>query len=118
MKTNVFKQFLLEDKHFVEVRHNLTRENFDQKKIDDIFKHVSERILLSGQKAFPRQKSQKRKKSTKPWYTKKCKSIRQILRQKCREFSKDPFCVMKKDTFLKARALYKKTCRQGSRTST
>ena len=42
--------------------------------------------------------------------------LRDVLRRRSKEFSQDPFNKSKRDDFVKARTLYKKTCRKAGKT--
>ena len=93
---------------------SLANNQIDQEGVDSCISTINEalttsaKIVFHGGAADRQNPNKKKKKESKAWYTKECKSLRNVLRYRSKELSKDPFNRKKRDDFVKARTLYKK----------
>ena len=119
-KKDEFKALLTGDDSLRTLSEKLADTQIDQEGIDSCISTINEALTSSGRKLFDSgnfrhknlKKPKKKDQESKAWYTKECKSLRDVLRHRSKEFSKDPFNKTKRDYFVKARTLYKKTCRK------
>ena len=119
-KRDEFKTLLIGNDELKALRTKLASPEIDQNGIDFCISSINDVLTSSGKKVFhggvPKRKIPNKKKKmnsdSKAWYTKECKSARDVLRHRSKELSKDPFNKSKKQDFVKARTLYKKTCRK------
>ena len=117
-RMHVFKENLKDNKNFDCLRAALADPGINQSAIDTCIESLNQELLKTAEKSFrPRvaRKPSKRKHVSKNWYSKECESRRKILRKCGKTLSKEPFKPANRDSFLKARAAYKKSCRNAEK---
>ena len=115
---HIFKENLKINKNFDNVRAALAQPLVNKSIIDISIDNLNQELLNTAGKSFlPKaaRKPNKRKRINKSWYSKECESRRKVLLKYCKILSKEPFKPENKDSFLKARAAYKKCCRRAEK---
>ena len=121
-KKDEFKELLRANDNLRTLGVSLANNQIDQEGVDSCISTINEalttsaKIVFHGGAADRQNPNKKKKKESKAWYTKECKSLRNVLRYRSKELSKDPFNRKKRDDFVKARTLYKKTCQKAGKT--
>ena len=118
-----FKALLIGNDDLRTIGVSLANTQIDQNGVDSCISKINEALTTSAKTVFhggnfikKNLRSKNKKNESKAWYTRECKSLRDVLRHRSKEFSKDPFSKSKRDEFVKARTLYKKTCRKAGKT--
>ena len=118
-KKEKFKELLSQNENLNTLRSKLANDQITQDGIDLCVDTINNVLIDTGSKIFhgkPLRRSPKRatKKvdDSKAWYTKECKALRDVLRHRSKDLSRDPFNKTKRDNFVKARTKYKKECKK------
>ena len=120
-KTHLYEQNLSNDENINRLRISLSQ---DEVSVEDINKSVGDLndiLTAAAQKTFPikkifaRKEKNKNKPKTKGWFTKECATSRKIFRKYSKLISEKPFDRQIFHSFIKARAAYKRTCRNAEK---
>ena len=101
----------------------LNHVDINREQIDNSIGMLNDILLSAAKKSLMFKKASKKGgKNTSPktgnksdWYTKECKARRDILRKHSRNLCRTPFSRKNHDSLLKARSIYKKTCRNAEK---
>ena len=121
-KKDEFKALLTHNDNINSLRPKLANNQMNQEGIDSCIDTINEALIDTGSKLFGGSPGRRTRHKTngvnrksddsKTWYTKECKCFRDVLRQRSKELSRDPFNKLKRNNFVRARTNYKKVCKK------
>ena len=113
-RVNIFQENVQASEKLGPLKTLVNTADLDESKINVCVLKLNELIVESAIKTCPVNKTLKKKKKTskKCWFNKDCSTLQGHLRRLCRDLAKHPFDKQKRQTYIKARNEYKRTCRK------